>query len=170
MGERKIMFDEWTSDDTLLLFDYFKERNTHSYSLKTILTELNLLDKLGQDMIYDGADVFYVSVMPNGSERTHDFDIAIDAIIDLCVILLETFRVGEINIKDLYQYEKGEYLSFSIQAEKSELILLLNEFKAFIDNPMRYNLAEMMDEDELMKLSADCNEVYEEIQSYLTKY
>lgn len=161
------MFDKWCSDDTLLLFDYFKEKNADLYSLKTILTELHLLDKLGQDMIYDGADVFYVSVMPDGRELTSDFDIAIDVVIDLCVILLETFRIGKVSIKDLYEYEKDEYTSFSIQTEKDELSLLLNEFKAFIDNPKRYNLAEMMEEDDLMELATDCQDVYEEIQSCL---
>lgn len=167
MKKRKIMFDKWCSDDTLLLFDYFKERNASSYSLKTILTELHLLDKLGQNMIHDGADVYYVSVMPNGKEHTSDFDIAIDVVIDLCVILLETFRIGKINIKDLDKHEKGEYTSFTIKTEKDKLTLLLNEFKAFVDSPQHYNLAEMMEEDDLMDLATDCRIVYEEIQSYL---
>lgn len=166
MNNENLILNNWYSDDTLLLFDYFKEKGETSYTLKNILTDLHLLDKLEKDQIRDGADIFYYSVMPDGRELTSDFHMAIDAVIDLSAIILETFRKGKITLKDLYEYEKEDYPAFTIQAYEEELSLLLNEFKAFIDNPTHYNLSEMMDEDELMDLVTDCREVYEEIQSF----
>lgn len=164
MNNGKILFDEWCSDDTLTLFDYFKEKSATDYNLKTILTDLHLFDKLGQDQIHDGADLFYTTVMPDGRQLTSDFDIAIDVVIDLSAILLETFRKGKITLKDLYKYEREDYPAFTIHVDKDDLDLLLNELKAFTTNPTHYNLAEMMSTDELMELAADCRNVYEEIQ------
>jgi hypothetical protein len=34
------MFDKWLSDNTLLLFDYFKEKNASSYSANNKMPEV----------------------------------------------------------------------------------------------------------------------------------
>lgn len=167
MTKGKIFFDDWCSDDTLLLFDYFKEQNETDYSLKKILTDLHLIDKLAKNEISEGADVFYYSTLPNGKVLTSDFDIAIDVVIDLSVILLHSFKKEVINLSDFMQCDEKNSNAFSIKKEEAELNLLLAELKDFIENPSQYNLAEMMDENDLMILAADCNKVYNEILSYV---
>jgi hypothetical protein len=167
MTETNTLFDKWRSDDTLTLIDYFKTRGRSAYSLETILADLHLLDQLGRDAMYANAKVFYSVVTADGGELTHDWDIAIDAVIDLCVVLLESFRAGTVGTDGLDRNDKSESVRFSIQAEEGALDLLLVEFERFIGHPQRYVLSEMMRADELAAYAADCRAVCEEIRAHL---
>lgn len=93
----------------------------------------------------------------NESYEPH-FDMAINVIIDLSAILLESIKNEKIDIKELDP--DSEYTnSFSISTSKDDAMLLLSGLDKFINAPQEYELADFMDESELEELVGDCKEI-----------
>lgn len=140
-------------DDSLLLLDYFGTQEQSNFKLSEILSDIHLNTPLKEDAV-NGGDVYF-SI--DESKEPH-FDMAIDVVIDLSAILLESIKNGEVDIKKLDP--SSEYSNkFSISTSKDDAMLLLNALNKFIHTPEEYELANFMDESELEELVNDCKEI-----------
>lgn len=140
-------------DDTLLLLDYFGSQKQSDLKLSKILSDIHL-NKLLKECSVNEGDAYYKI---NESFEPH-FDMAINVIIDLSAILLESIKSSKINIKELDS--NSEYTnSFSISVSKDDAMLLLNALNNFINAPQEYELADFMDESGLDELVGDCKEI-----------
>lgn len=140
-------------DDSLLLLDYFGKQTQSNLELSKILSDIHL-DVLLKENSINGGDVYFCV------EKTHEpqFDMAVDVVIDLSAILLESIKNGMVDIKHLDSSSKYSN-SFSISASKDDAMLLLSGLNNFINTPQEYELAEFMDESELQELVNDCKEI-----------
>ncbi|WP_418813330.1 imm68 putative immunity domain-containing protein [Paraprevotella clara] len=140
-------------DDSFLLLDYFGNQKQSSLELSKILSDIHLNTLLKEDSVNEGDAYFKI----NESYEPH-FDMAINVIIDLSAILLESIKNGKIDIKELDP--DSEYTnSFSISTSKDDAMLLLSGLDKFINAPQEYELADFMDESELEELVGDCKEI-----------
>ena len=140
-------------DDSLLLLDYFGNQEQYNLELSKILSDIHLNVLLKEDSV-NGGDVYFCI---DESYELH-FDMAIDVVIDLSAILLESIKNGEVNIEELDP--NSEYSNFfSISTSKDDAILLLSGLNKFINAPQEYELADFMDENELKELVDACKEM-----------
>ncbi|MDR3058458.1 MAG: hypothetical protein LBU84_10010, partial [Prevotella sp.] len=140
------------SDDSFLLFDYFGTRNSTVFNLNDILQETGLSDLLINGGLENGDLSFHVK-----EGYVPHFDMAIDVLIDLSAIVLECLHNQRVAIK--YLDNSSNYSNtISISAKPEDLMLLTNGLDNFIKNPKSYELSDMMDEESLSELLADCNE------------
>lgn len=130
-------------DDSLLLLDYFGKQTQSNLELSKILSDMHLNALLIENSI-NGGDAYFQS------EETYEphFDMAVDVVIDLSAILLESIKNGMIGIKHLNSSSKYSN-NFSISTSKDDAMLLLNGLNNFINTPQKYELADFMDESEL---------------------
>lgn len=140
-------------DDTFLLLDYFGSQKQSNLELSKILSDIHLNTLLKENSVNEGDIYFSI----NESYEPH-FDMAIDVIIDLSAILLESIKNGKVDIKELDPNSKYSYF-FSISTSKDDAMLLLSGLNKFINAPQEYELADFMDESELEKLVGDCKEI-----------
>ena len=140
-------------DDTFLLLDYFGSQKQSNLELSKILSDIHLNTLLKENSVNEGDIYFSI----NESYEPH-FDMAIDVIIDLSAILLESIKNGKVDIKELDPNSK--YSNFlSISTSKDDAMLLLSGLNKFINAPQEYELADFMDESELEELVGDCKEI-----------
>ena len=83
-------------DDTFLLLDYFGSQKQSNLELSKILSDIHLNTLLKENSVNEGDIYFSI----NESYEPH-FDMAIDVIIDLSAILLESIKNGKVDIKEL---------------------------------------------------------------------
>lgn len=149
------------SDDSFLLLDYFGTRNSTVFNLNDILQETGLSDLLISGGLENGDLSFHVK-----EGYVPHFDMAIDVLIDLSAIVLECLHNQRVAIKDL-DNSSNYSNTISISAKPEDLMLLTNGLDNFIKNPKSYELSDMMDEESLSELLADCNEVCESLRKYI---
>lgn len=140
-------------DDTFLLLDYFGSQKQSNLELSKILSDIHLNTLLKENSVNEGDIYFSI----NESYEPH-FDMAIDVIIDLSAILLESIKNGKVDIKELDPNSKYSNF-FSISTSKDDAMLLLSGLNKFINAPQEYELADFMDESELEELVGDCKEI-----------
>lgn len=154
------------SDDSLCLLDYFHFKNKSKLTLQEILTDLKLQKYLGKDTLQQGKNLFFTAEHPNGQKTDIDFLFAIDPVIDLCAILLETIHSGQVDTKALDPYASNP-LVFTIEIDKHRLKLLTEELSLFCSDPLRYDLSELVPEEDMLALAKMCSEINGELQTYL---
>ena len=140
-------------DDTFLLLDYFGSQKQSNLELSKILSDIHLNTLLKENSVNEGDIYFSI----NESYEPH-FDMAIDVIIDLSAILLESIKNGKVDIKELDPNSKYSNF-FYISTSKDDAMLLLSGLNKFINAPQEYELADFMDESELEELVGDCKEI-----------
>ena len=99
-------------DDTFLLLDYFGSQKQSNLELSKILSDIHLNTLLKENSVNEGDIYFSI----NESYEPH-FDMAIDVIIDLSAILLESIKNGKVDIKELDPNSKYSNF-FSISTSK----------------------------------------------------
>lgn len=150
-------------DDSLLLLDYFGMSTHEVFSLRQIFEDIHLDVALESGEIEE-ADLYFEA----GEGYEPHFDIAVDVVIDLSVILLECLRHKQVAISDLD--ESTEYRkNIAISAEKQDILLLKNSLDKFISTPQSFPLADFMGEDELSELVGDCKSISDELQACINQ-
>jgi len=149
------------SDDSLLLLDYFSSRIDSQLLLRQIMEELHLYDILKGNGLSDGDDYFEMR-----QDYIPHFDMAVDVLIDLSAILLESLHNESFSIQDLDKSSKDNRV-YSIKADKEDIQLLIVNLEHFIQNAELYEISELMDEESLSELINDCAEIKDELESYI---
>ena len=149
------------SDDSFLLLDYFGSRPDSRLSLHRILKDLHLHELLKDNKLSDGDAYFEMreGYVPH-------FDMAVDVLIDLSTVLLESLHSGSFAIQDLDKSSK-DVRTYFIESNKEDLLLLIDNLEHFIQNTVLYEISELMDEESLSELVNDCTEIKNELKSYI---
>ena len=142
------------SDDSLNLLEYLADKDKDEISLAEIFADLGL-DKQEWDF-RQSAELGFVTL--DGLEC--EFYYAIDLIIDISALLLECYKSGNVSIGELLG-DAGS--SISITWTDDEKVSMNEALQDFIQNPMEYDLQEMMDEEEIQEMAQECEELRKEL-------
>ncbi|MFX3635956.1 MAG: imm68 putative immunity domain-containing protein [Candidatus Pristimantibacillus sp.] len=152
------------SDDSLLLVDYFEKLPKTTISLDEIYRNLGLDTIFQNGQLKQGAAMGFD--MPiNGSLVHAEMDIASGAVIDLAAIVLESLHSGFVDLQDLDHARSEKRIT--IQATKQDVALLCRELETFAADPLAYDLAKFVPEEDMLELGQAAQEIANELDKIL---
>ena len=145
------------SDDSLNLVAFLEDQKKEEIPLSEIFSKIGL-DKQNWDF---RQTVEYLEFThSNGVEM--DFHFAIDVITDLAAILLECYVNGSVNLHDLDEYNTPS-CCIRIIATPEEHNAMDRTLADFAQNPLSYDLHEMMDDEEIQEMARDVEALRKEL-------
>lgn len=152
------------TDDTCSLIDYltnreFRHDSTVEIQLTKILQDFQLTATREIEEIRQTIDIYYVF----GEGFQLDIHCAINLLMDVTAILLECQKNGQVRMLDLDHTYKDESAIIAIKAESEDVMLLKNWMADFIQNPLRYDLAEFCPEEEMQEIATQCQAIVAEL-------
>ena len=145
------------SDDSLNLVEFLVDQKKDELSLSEVFAKIGL-DKQNWDF---RQTVEYLEFThSNGVEM--DFHFAIDVVTDLAAILLECSVSGSVNLQDLDEYNTPAR-HIRINATPEEHKAMNKALADFAQNPMEYDLSDMMGEDEITDMAKDVEAIRQEL-------
>lgn len=142
------------SDDTMLLIQYLDEKNKKEIPLGEIFSDTGL-DRIKS---FRETDEPISVIIEDGFEA--DMTYAIDIIIYLAALLLECKQNGEIRLSD---FDDSYDSVFRITATQAEMDLIGEVLLDFEQNPYSYDMSDMMSEEEIQIMAADCGNIRKEL-------
>ena len=135
------------SDDSLNLVAFLEDQKKEEIPLSEIFAKIGL-DKQNWDF---RQTVEYLEFThSNGVEM--DFHFAIDVVTDLAAILLECSVSGSVNLHDLDEYNTPAR-RIRITATPEEHDAMNKALADFVQDPLSYDISEMMGEDEITDMA-----------------
>ena len=135
------------SDDSLNLVAFLEDQKQEEIPLSEIFAKIGL-DKQNWDF---RQTVKYLEFThSNGVEM--DFHFAIDVVTDLAAILLECSVSGSVNLHDLDEYNTPSR-RIRITATPEEHDAMNKALADFVQDPLSYDISEMMGEDEITDMA-----------------
>ena len=145
------------SDDSLNLVAFLEDQKKEEIPLSEIFAKIGL-DKQNWDF---RQTVEYLEFThSNGVEM--DFHFAIDVVTDLAAILLECSVSGSVNLHDLDEYNTPAR-RIRITATPEEHDAMNKALADFAQNPLEYDLSEMMDDEEIQEMARDVEALRKEL-------
>ena len=145
------------SDDSLNLVAFLEDQKKEEIPLSEIFSKIGL-DKQNWDF---RQTVEYLEFThSNGVEM--DFHFAIDVITDLAAILLECYVNSSVNLHDLDEYNTPSRC-IRITAAPEEHNAMDRTLADFAQNPLSYDLHEMMDDEEIQEMARDVEALRKEL-------
>ena len=145
------------SDDSLNLVAFLEDQKKEEISLNEIFDKIGL-NKLNWNF---RQTVEYLGFThSNGVEM--DFNFAIDVIVDIAAILLECKINKVVNLHDLDEYDVPSR-NIRIIATTEELRFMNKALLDFAQNPLEYDLSEMIGEDDIKDMAAQVEEMRKEL-------
>ena len=145
------------SDDSLNLVSFLEDQKKEEITLSEIFAKIGL-DKQNWDF---RQTVEYLEFThSNGVEM--DFHFAIDVVTDLAAILLECSVSGSVNLQDLDEYNTPAR-RIRITATPEEHDAMNKALADFTQNPLEYDLSEMMDDEEIQEMARDVEALRKEL-------
>ena len=145
------------SDDSLNLVAFLEDHKKEEISLSEIFAKIGL-DKQNWD--FHQTIEYLEFTHSNGVEM--DFHFAIDVITDLAAILLECYVNGSVNLHDLDEYNTPSRC-IRITATPEEHDAMDRTLADFAQNPLSYDLHEMMDDEEIQEMARDVEALRKEL-------
>ena len=112
-------------------------------------------------------DFYNFHISPNleyidSEGQCHEFYYAIDLATDLAALILESKKSGGFNIKNLFDGEKRDRFVkiITMPEEDQAMNRALAEFCA---SPLEYDLHEMVDDEDMLKMAKDCENIRKEL-------
>ena len=146
-----------SSDDSLLLLDYFGTKPTTQFTLKEIMEELHLDELLIADTYKEG-DLFFElkeGFVPH-------FQMSTSVLIDLSAMVVESLKSGYVVLKDLDSHSKYDK-HVRIEACMEDIQRLKRGLDYFITHSNTSEMAEFLSEEELDVLVEDCRAISHEL-------
>ncbi|WP_067534329.1 immunity protein Imm33 domain-containing protein [Emergencia timonensis] len=137
------------SDDSLNLVAFLEDQKKEEIPLSEIFTKIGL-DK--QNWGFRQTVEYLEFTHSSGVEM--DFHFAIDVVTDLAAILLECSVSGSVNLQDLDEYNTPPR-RIRITATPEEHDAMNKSLADFAQNPLEYDLSEMMDDEEIQEMARD---------------
>lgn len=137
------------SDDSLNLVAFLEDQKKEEIPLSEIFTKIGL-DK--QNWGFRQTVEYLEFTHSSGVEM--DFHFAIDVVTDLTAILLECSVSGSVNLQDLDEYNTPSR-RIRITATPEEHDAMNKSLADFAQNPLEYDLSEMMDDEEIQEMARD---------------
>ena len=145
------------SDDSLNLVAFLEDQKKKEISLSEIFAKIGL-DKQNWD--FHQTVEYLEFTHSNGVEM--DFHFAIDVVTDLAAILLECSVSGSVSLQDLDEYNTPAR-RIRITATPGEHDAMNKALADFAQNPLEYDLSEMMDEGEIQEMARDVESLRKEL-------
>lgn len=145
------------TDDSLNLIAFLEDRNKECISLQEIFTGVGL-DQQGSDFRQTTVPLEFTD--SNGVEI--DFHFAIDLLTDLSALLLECKVNGGVNLQDLEPYNAPDR-TILITATAEEHALLCAVLADFAENPLAYDLHELVPNEDMQEMAAVCENIRKEL-------
>jgi len=148
-------------DDSLLLLDYFGTSSSNTLTLRQIFEDIHL-DSVLESKEFESSSLYFEPISGYASH----FDMTIDVVIDLSAILLECLHNKQVAIKELDESTKYQK-DITISASKQDILLLKSGLDKFISAPKLFDLANLMDENDLIELVGDCKSISDELMTFI---
>ena len=145
------------SDDSLTLVEFLVDQKKEEVPLGEIFAKIGL-DKQNWDF---RQTVEYLE-FTHSSGVEKDFHFAIDVVTDLAAILLECSVSGSVNLQDLDEYNTPSR-RIRITATPEEHDAMNKALADFAQNPLEYDLSEMMDDEEIQEMARDVEALRKEL-------
>ena len=145
------------SDDSLNLVAFLEDQKKKEISLSEIFAKIGL-DKQNWD--FHQTVEYLEFTHSNGVEM--DFHFAIDVVTDLAAILLECSVSGSVSLQDLDEFNTPAR-RIRITATPEEHDAMNKALADFAQNPLEYDLSEMMDEGEIQEMARDVESLRKEL-------
>ena len=145
------------SDDSLNLVAFLEDQKKEEIPLSEIFAKIGL-DKQNWDF---RQSVEYLEFTHSDGVEM-DFHFAIDVVTDLAAILLECSVSGSVNLQDLDEYNTSSR-RIRITATPEEHDAMNKALADFAQNPMEYDLSEMMDDEEIHEMARDVEALRKEL-------
>ena len=145
------------SDDSLNLVAFLADQNKEEIPLSEIFAKIGL-DKQNWDFRQTAE---YLEFTHSGGVEM-DFHFAIDVVTDLAAILLECSVSGSVNLQDLDEYNTPAR-RIRITATPEEHDAMNKALADFAQNPLEYDLSEMMDAEEIQEMARDVGALRKEL-------
>ena len=145
------------SDDSLNLVAFLEDQKKEEIPLSEIFAMIGL-DKQNWD--FHQTIEYLEFTHSNGVDM--DFHFAIDVITDLAAILLECYVNGSVNLHDLDEYNTPSRC-IRITATPEEHNAMDRTLADFAQNPLSYDLHEMMDDEEIQEMARDVEALRKEL-------
>ena len=145
------------SDDSLNLVAFLEDQKKEEIPLSEIFAKIGL-DKQSWDF---RQTVEYLEFTHSDGVEM-DFHFAIDVVTDLAAILLECSVSGSVNLQDLDEYNTpARHIRITVTPEEHDA---MNKALAdFAQNPLEYDLSEMMDNEEIQEMARDVEALRKEL-------
>ena len=144
------------TDDSLTLLDYLTDKRKSELPLSEIFADTGL-NKQNWDFRSTVQWLQYTD--QNGME--HDFYYAIDLVTDLAALLLECAVNGKVSLGELLDNDNENTVRITFtEEEKSAIDKALADFA---QNPLEYDLHEMVPEEDMREMAQDCEELRREL-------
>ena len=145
------------SDDSLNLVAFLEDQKKEEIPLSEIFAKIGL-DKQNWDF---RQTVEYLEFTHSDGVEM-DFHFAIDVVTDLAAILLECSVSGSVNLQDLDEYNTpARRIRITVTPEEHDA---MNKSLAdFAQNPLEYDLSEMMDNEEIQEMARDVEALRKEL-------
>lgn len=145
-----------STDDSLTLVEYLAEKQKEEIPLQEIFSDFGL-DKLQGN--------FREPEIPLVFENSEGFEIdihyAIDLITDLAAILLECKVNGSVDVQELADFLPNHSIRITATPEEHEL--MNKALSDFVEDPLTYDLCEMVPNEEMLEMAAICEELRKEL-------
>ena len=145
------------SDDSLNLVAFLEDQKKEEIPLSEIFAKIGL-DKQNWDF---RQTVEYLEFTHSDGVEM-DFHFAIDVVTDLAAILLECSVSGSVNLQDLDEYNTPSR-RIRITATPEEHAAMNKALADFAQNPLEYDLHEMMDDEEIREMARDVEALRKEL-------
>ena len=145
------------SDDSLNLVAFLEDQKKEEIPLSEIFAKIGL-DKQNWDF---RQTVEYLEFTHSDGVEM-DFHFAIDVVTDLAAILLECSVSGSVNLQDLDEYNTPAR-RIRITATPEEHDAMNKALADFVQNPLEYDLSEMMDNEEIQEMARDVEALRKEL-------
>ena len=145
------------SDDSLNLVAFLEDQKKEEISLSEIFAKIGL-DK--QNWNFRQTVDYLEFTHSSGVEM--DFHFAIDVVTDLAAILLECSVSGSVNLQDLDEYNTPAR-RIRITATPEEHDAMDRSLADFAQNPLEYDLSEMMNDEEVQEMARDVEALRKEL-------
>lgn len=142
------------SDDSLTFLEYLESKQTKVISVGDIITETGI-EKLNS---FHNTDYPLVVSIGDFEAEIH---YAITLITDLAALLLECKVNGSVNISELLEDDFDCVISITATEQEHELIN--KALMDFVAEPLKYDLCEMVGEEEISEMSRVCEEIRKEL-------
>ncbi len=145
------------SDDSLNLVAFLEDQKKEEMPLSEIFAKIGL-DK--QNWNFRQTVGYLEFTHSNGVEM--DFHFAIDVVTDLAAILLECSVSGGVDLHDLDEYNTP-HRRIRITATPEEHDAMNKALADFAQNPLSYDLHEIMDDEEIREMARDIEALRKEL-------
>lgn len=153
------------TDDSLTLVTYLADKNKEEISVGEIFSNIGL-DKLNGDFRKhdDPLTVVLQNTRSDYEEPYIEFYYAIDLITDLAALLLECKVSGSVNLCELFGDDVETAVpDIRITATPEEHELINKALADFVSAPLAYDLSDMCPEEDMLEMSALCEELRKEL-------